>query len=238
MNWSARRPSFLLETSVGWFNYSDEEIAGNVADSVARGFTAMKLKVGSPDINRDVRRLRIIREAAGPDATIMADANQQWTIDQAVAFHQKSKDLDLFWLEEPTHSDDILAHKTIADAIAPVKVAAGEHVANRMAFKNYFQCDGMAICQVDALRVAGVSEFLAISLMARQFDVPVIPHVGDMGQLHQHLVLFNHIALNHPALFLETIPHLKEHFAEPARVKNGVYQTPLKPGLSCDLNPE
>ncbi len=225
------------DTSVGWFNYSDEQVAANVAKSVADGFTAMKLKVGSPDISRDVRRARIIRDAAGPEATIMVDANQQWSIAQAIEFCRQTADLNLLWLEEPTHPDDILGHKVIAEAIAPVKVAAGEHVANRIAFKNYLQCKGMAICQVDALRVAGVSEFLVVSLMARQFNIPVIPHVGDMGQLHQHLVLFNHIALDHLALFLEYIPHLSEHFEEPAIVENGAYQTPRLPGSSCQLKP-
>jgi L-fuconate dehydratase len=224
------------DTSIGWFNYSDEQVAANVAKSVANGFTAMKLKVGSPDLERDVTRARIVREAAGPDATIMTDANQQWTIAQSIDFCRRCADLDLHWLEEPTHPDDILGHQTIANAIAPVKVAAGEHVANRMAFKNYLQCGGMAVCQVDALRVAGVSEFLAISLMAKKFGIPVIPHVGDMGQIHQHLVLFNHIGLGHEAIFLETIPHLSEHFVEPAVVERGVYRTPRLPGSSCRLN--
>ncbi len=223
------------DTSIGWFNYSDEQVASNVAKSVANGFTAMKLKVGSPDLERDVTRARIVRKAAGPDATLMTDANQQWTIAQAIEFCQKTAALNIHWLEEPTHPDDILGHQTIAEAIAPVKVAAGEHVANRMAFKNYLQCGGMAICQVDALRVAGVSEFLAISLMAKKFGIPVIPHVGDMGQIHQHLVLFNHIGLEHEAIFLETIPHLTAQFVEPVVVERGVYRTPRLPGSSCQL---
>ena len=223
------------DTSIGWFNYSDEQVAANVAKSVANGFTAMKLKVGSPDLERDVTRARIVREAAGPEATLMTDANQQWTIAQSIDFCRRCADLNLHWLEEPTHPDDILGHKTIAEAVAPVKIAAGEHAPNRIIFKNYLQCGGMDVCQVDALRVAGVSEFLAISLMAKQFGIPVIPHVGDMGQIHQHLVLFNHIGLNHEAVFLETIPHLQDKFTEPVRVENGVYVTPRKPGSSCTL---
>jgi L-fuconate dehydratase len=223
------------DTSIGWFNYSDEQVAANVTASVAKGFTAMKLKVGSPDLERDVARARIVREAAGPEATLMTDANQQWSIDQSIDFCRRTADLNLYWLEEPTHPDDVLGHKTIAQAIAPVKVAAGEHAPNRIIFKNYLQCGGMDICQVDALRVAGISEFLVISLMAKQAGIPVIPHVGDMGQLHQHLVLFNHIGLNHEAIFLETIPHLGDKFKEPAVVANGVYQTPRAPGSSCAL---
>ncbi|MEX1119897.1 MAG: enolase C-terminal domain-like protein [Terrimicrobiaceae bacterium] len=224
------------DTSIGWFNYSDEQVAANVAKSVANGFTAMKLKVGSPDLQRDIVRARIVRESAGPEACIMTDANQQWTIAQAIEFCQKTADLNLFWLEEPTHPDDVLGHQTIAKAIAPVKVAAGEHAPNRIIFKNYLQCGGMAICQVDALRVAGVSEFLVISLMAKTFGIPVIPHVGDMGQIHQHLVLFNHIAMAHEALFLEYIPHLQSRFCEPVHIENASYQTPRSPGSSCSLH--
>jgi L-fuconate dehydratase len=223
------------DTSIGWFNYTDEQVAANVAKSAEAGFTAMKLKVGSPDLERDIRRTRLVRNAAGPAARIMVDANQQWTIAQTLEFARATEDLDLFWIEEPTHPDDVLGHQAIAKEIAPVKVAAGEHVPNRVVFKNYLQANAMAICQVDAVRVAGVSEFLVVSLLARKFGVPVIPHVGDMGQLHQHLVLFNHIALNHDAIFLEHIPHLKDRFHEPAIVRKGSYQTPDQPGASCAL---
>jgi L-fuconate dehydratase len=195
----------------------------------------MKLKVGSPDLERDVRRARLVREAAGPQARVMVDTNQQWTVGQSLEFSERTRDLNLFWLEEPTHPDDVLGHQTIAKAIAPVRVAAGEHVPNRIVFKNYLQAGAMAICQVDAVRVAGVSEFLVISLLAKKFGIPVVPHVGDMGQLHQHLVLFNHIAMNHEALFLEHIPHLKTRFRTPCEVTGGVYQTPQEPGSSCDL---
>ena len=89
--------------------------------------------------------------------------------------------------------------------------------------------------QVDAVRVGGISEFIAISLMSRKFGVPVAPHVGDMGQIHQHLVLFNHIAMGHEAIFLEHIPHLSSHQKYPARVADGFYQTPEEPGMSADL---
>jgi L-fuconate dehydratase len=225
------------DTSIGWFNYSDETVASNVAASAAAGFTAMKLKVGSPDMDRDVRRARLVRAAAGPEARVMVDANQQWTVPQAIEFCQRTADLNLFWVEEPTHPDDIIGHHTIAKAIAPIRVAAGEHVPNRIIFKNYLQAGALAFCQVDAVRVAGVSEFIVISLLARKFGIPVVPHVGDMGQIHQHLVLFNHIAMGHEALFLEYIPHLQARFCEPVRIVNATYQTPRQPGSSCALHP-
>jgi L-fuconate dehydratase len=140
-----------------------------------------------------------------------------------------------FWIEEPTHPDDVLAHRTLARAIAPLPIAAGEHVPNRVLFKNYMQLEAAHYIQVDCTRVGGVSEFITVSMLARKYGLPVVPHVGDMGQIHQHLVLFNHIALGHDAIFLEHIPHLRDHFVYPAKVKDGVYHTPHEPGSSSDL---
>ena len=223
------------DTSVGWFNYSDEQVRENCKKAIAAGFTAMKLKVGSKDAERDVRRAHIVREVAGDAARVMVDANQQWTLPQAIKVCGMLAPMRPYWVEEPTHPDDVLGHKTLADLIAPVKVATGEHVPNRILFKNYLQLGCLGFCQVDAVRVAGVSEFLAVSLMARKAGVPVVPHVGDMGQLHQHLVLFNHIGMGHEALFLEHIPHLRKHFVHPVEVTGGVYRTPQEIGAGCDL---
>ena len=200
-------------------------------------FTAMKLKVGSRDPERDLRRAHIVREIAGDQARVMVDANQQWTLPQALDICQRLRAINPFWIEEPTHPDDVLGHKTLADAIAPTKLALGEHVPNRVVFKNYLQAKCAGFIQVDAVRVAGISEFIAVSLLSRKFGIPVVPHVGDMGQLHQHLVLFNHIALGNEAIFLEHIPHLREHFVHPCVVTGGVYQTPQEAGASCDLKP-
>lgn len=223
------------DTSVGWFNYSDEQVRENCKKALAAGFTAMKLKVGAKDAERDIRRAHIVREVAGDAARVMVDANQQWTLPQALDVCSRLSSINPFWIEEPTHPDDIIGHKTLADAIAPVKLALGEHVPNRVIFKNYLQLGCAGFIQVDAVRVAGVSEFLAVSLLSRKFGIPVVPHVGDMGQLHQHLVLFNHIGMGHEALFLEHIPHLRKHFVHPVRVEGGVYHTPQEIGSGCDL---
>jgi L-fuconate dehydratase len=225
------------DTSIGWFNYDDAQVRENCKRAIAAGFTAMKLKVGSRDPERDLRRANIVREIAGDEARVMVDANQQWTLPQALDICRRLREVNPFWIEEPTHPDDVLGHKTLAAAIAPIKLALGEHVPNRVVFKNYLQAKCAGFIQVDAVRVAGVSEFLAVSLLSRKFGIPVVPHVGDMGQLHQHLVLFNHIALGHEAIFLEHIPHLREHFVHPCKVENGVYQTPQEIGTSCDLKP-
>lgn len=223
------------DTSIGWFNYSDEEIKANCRKAVAAGFTAMKLKVGSADEERDIRRSEIVREAAGGEVKVMLDANQQWDLAKALRICKRLQHINPYWIEEPTHPDDILAHKRLADEIAPVKLALGEHVPNRIIFKNYLQTGSAGFIQVDAVRVGGVSEFILVSLLCKKFEIPVVPHVGDMGQLHQHLVLFNHISVGHEALFLEHIPHLRKHFVHPVKIENGVYVTPQEAGSSCDL---
>jgi len=223
------------DTSIGWFNYDDEQVRTNCKKAMAAGFTAMKLKVGSSDPKRDIRRAHIVREEAGDNCKVMLDANQQWNLPQALSICKELQSMQPYWIEEPTHPDDVLAHKTLADAIAPTKLALGEHVPNRIIFKNYLQTRCAGFMQADAVRLGGVSEFITVSLLCKKFGVPVVPHVGDMGQLHQHLVLFNHISLGHDALFLEHIPHLQKHFVHPAKIVNGFYQIPQMPGSSCDL---
>jgi L-fuconate dehydratase len=223
------------DTSVGWFRYDDQHVAELARKAIDHGFTAFKLKVGSKDGARDVRRATMLRDLVGKDALMMVDVNQQWTLPQAIEMCGELRPVDPFWVEEPTHPDDVQAHRAIAQAIAPMRIAAGEHISNRVLFKNFMMSGAMYFVQVDCTRVAGVSEFLAVSLMAKKLGLPVVPHVGDMGQLHQHLVLFNHIAMGHEALFLEYIPHVRHHFLHPADVSGGVYRTPQEPGCSCEL---
>ena len=226
------------DTSVGWFAYSDERIMKNARKAMDKGFTAMKLKVGSPEPERDIRRATLVREAVGDSAKIMVDANQAWSLPKALKVCEQLKEMDPYWVEEPTQPDDILAHQKIAKAINPVPVAVGEAVSNRVIWKNFLEAEAVGVVQADCTRLAGISEYLAVSILSTKYPVKVIPHVGDMGQIHHHLVFFNHIALGHEKYFLEYIPHLREHFRFPAVVTNGAYQVPQEPGCSTDLNPD
>lgn len=223
------------DTSVGWFQYEDRQVKELAGLALEKGFHAFKLKVGSLDGQRDLRRAFMLRELAGANALIMVDANQQWTLPRALEMCAKLKDMSPYFVEEPTHPDDIRAHRMLAAAIRPIPIALGEHVPNRIMFKNFMQAEAVQIVQADCTRLGGISEFLTVSLLARKFGLRLVPHVGDMGQIHQHLVLFNHIAVGHEAVFLECIPHLQPHFANPARIENGGYVTPQVPGSSSDL---
>ncbi len=206
------------DTSVGWMAYDDQKVRELTTRAIGQGFKAFKLKVGSADESRDLRRAAMLREVVGDSGILMFDANQHWNLPAARRMCRELANFKPLWIEEPTHPDDLLAHAELAHAIAPTRIAAGEHISNRILFKNFFHYAGMYFVQADCTRLAGVSEFLTVSLMAKKFGLPVVPHVGDMGQLHQHLVLFNHIALDHEVVFLEHIPHLKEHFVFPAEV--------------------
>jgi L-fuconate dehydratase len=223
------------DTSVGWMAYDDAQVKELTAHAIDQGFEAFKLKVGSADPDRDLRRAAMLRQAIGDSRTLMFDANQRWPLPLAQRMCRQLARYQPLWIEEPTHPDDMQAHVLLANEIAPVKIAAGEHIPNRVVFKNFMDAGALYYVQADCTRLAGVSEFLTVSILARKFGLPLLPHVGDMGQIHQHLVLFNHIALVHEVQFLEHIPHLRDHFVFPARVESGHYETPQEPGLSCDL---
>jgi L-fuconate dehydratase len=242
-NWCSRRERESVlrtgypgyDTSVGWFQYDDTQVRENVRAAMDAGFSAFKLKVGSKNAERDIRRASMLREIAGPCARIMLDANQQWSVPEAIRACEGMREMNPYWIEEPTHPDDIAAHRTLAEAFCPMQIAAGEHIPNRVLFNNFIKAGAMHFVQPDCTRLAGVSEFLTVSLLARKYELPLVPHVGDMGQIHQHLVLFNHVALGHEALFLEYIPHVREYLVHAARVKDGCYRTPQEPGSSTDL---
>ena len=223
------------DTSVGWMDYDDDKVTELTKSALDQGFSAFKLKVGSLDESRDLRRAAMLRKLIGDSSTLMFDANQRWNLPDALRICGELAQFHPHWIEEPTHPDDIQAHVELSRAVSPIKIAAGEHISNRVLFKNFMQTGAVSFIQVDCTRVAGVSEFLSVSFLAKIFDLPVVPHVGDMGQMHQHLVLFNRIGLGLKSAFLEHIPHLKNHFVHPAQVQDGVYLTPQEPGASTDL---
>jgi L-fuconate dehydratase len=201
----------------------------------------MKMKVGGP-IEDDVRRARIIREEIGPDALLMMDANQIWDVDEAIANMARLAESDPYWIEEPTHPDDVLGHARIQQAVSPVRVATGEVAANRVIFKQLLQAGAIRVMQIDACRVAGVPEVLAELLMAAKFEVPVCPHSGGVGlcELVQHLAIFDYLRVGTSleGRMVEYVDHLHEHFTDPVRTRDGRYLVPDQPGYSSDLKPE
>jgi L-fuconate dehydratase len=225
-------------TSVGWFGYSDERIRDLCREALAQGWTHFKVKVGGT-IEDDRRRIRLVREEIGPDCRLMIDANQRWDVGEAIARVQSLADFDLWWMEEPTSPDDILGHAAIARAIAPILVATGEHCANRVMFKQLFQAGAIGICQIDACRLGGVNENLAVLLMAAKFGVPVCPHAGGVGlcEMVQHLAMFDFIAVSgtRENRVVEFVDHLHEHFLDPVTIRQARYMPPSRPGYSTTM---
>jgi L-fuconate dehydratase len=231
-------PSYT--TSVGWLGYPDDKVRALTREAYAQGWRAMKMKVGGP-IEDDVRRARIIRDEIGPDALLMMDANQVWGVDEAIANMARLAGTNPYWIEEPTHPDDVLGHARIQRAVAPVRVATGEVAANRVIFKQLLQADAIRVMQIDACRVAGVPEVLAELLLAAKFGVPVCPHAGGVGlcELVQHLAIFDflRVGTSLDGRMVEYVDHLHEHFEDPVRTRDGRYLVPEKPGYSADLKP-
>jgi L-fuconate dehydratase len=227
-------------TSAGWLGYDDDKVSRLAREAVAAGFTHVKMKVGR-DLAADSRRAGLIRDAIGADGVLMMDANQYWGVDQAIAAMKQLGAYDPWWIEEPTSPDDILGHARIRREIAPVRVATGEHVQNRIVFKQLFQASAIDVCQIDACRLGGVNEVLAVLLLAAKFGVPVCPHAGGLGlcEYVQHLAMFDYIGVSASldGRFVEWVDHLHEHFRYPARVRSGRYLAPTAPGYSIEMLP-
>jgi L-fuconate dehydratase len=227
-------------TSVGWLGYDDAKIRRLCREALADGWTRFKLKVGA-DVEDDIRRARIVREEIGPDLMLAVDANQRWDVGVAIEWMARLAPFDPYWIEEPTSPDDILGHAAIARAVAPIRVATGEHVHNRIMFKQLFQAEAISVCQIDSCRLGGVNEVVAVLLMAAKFGVPVCPHAGGVGlcEFVQHLSAFDYIAVSGQldGRMIEYVDHLHEHFLDPVVVERGRYRLPARPGYSGEMFP-
>ncbi|BEL04649.1 mandelate racemase [Actinoplanes sichuanensis] len=230
-------------TSPGWLGYADEKLVRLAREAVAAGYRQIKLKVGH-DLDDDVRRMALARRTVGDDIRIAVDANQRWDVPVAVRWMTALAPYDPWWIEEPTSPDDILGHAAVRTALRPagIRVATGEHVQNRVIFKQLLQADAVDIVQIDACRVAGVNENLAILLLAAKFGRPVCPHAGGVGlcELVQHLSMFDFVAVSGSLQdrVIEYVDHLHEHFVDPVVVRDGAYRLPSAPGFSARMRPE
>jgi L-fuconate dehydratase len=225
-------------TSAGWLGYSDQEIRTLCREALAEGWSHFKVKVGG-SLQDDLRRCALVREEIGPHRKLMMDANQRWDVDTAVASVRELARFDPWWIEEPTSPDDVLGHAAIARAVAPIGVATGEQCQNRVIFKQLMQAQAIRFCQIDACRLGGVNEVLAVLLLAAKFGVPVCPHAGGVGlcEYVQHLAIFDYLCVSGSLedRILEYVDHLHEHFVHPVVVRNGRYMAPRAPGFSIAM---
>ena len=227
-------------TSPGWLGYDDNKLDRLCRQALDDGFNTIKLKVGA-DLASDRRRLGIARCAIGSDTALAIDANQRWSVPEAIAAIDQLAQFDLRWVEEPTHPDDLVGHAAIAKAVHPVPIATGEHLANPTMAKQLLQLGGAQILQIDATRVAGVHDLVAMILLAAHAEVDVIPHAGGVGlcEAVQHFAFFNavSVAADPSRLALEYVDHLHEHMAQPVEVTAGRYRLPTQPGAGTAFRP-
>jgi len=228
-------------TSAGWLGYPDAEIRRLCRAGIAAGWTHFKIKVGA-DREDDLRRCALVREEIGPDRKLMLDANQSWDVDEAIARVRELTRFDPWWIEEPTSPDDVLGHAAIAKAVAPIGVATGEQCQNRILFKQFMQEGAMSFCQIDACRLGGVNEVLAVLLLAAKSGIPVCPHAGGVGlcEYVQHLAIFDYLCVSASLenRIVEYVDHLHQHFVDPVVLRNGRYVVPTSPGYSITMKPE
>lgn len=234
-------PSYT--TSCGWLGYSDEKITKLATEAMAQGVTRFKMKVGK-DLQDDIRRAKIFRKVIGYDRIWMVDANQKWDVQAAIDWMTALAPYKPLWIEEPTSPDDVLGHAAIAKALNPlgIGVATGEMCQNRVMFKQFLQANALQFCQIDACRVGGVNEVLAIILMAAKFKVPVCPHAGGVAlcELVQHYSLFDYIRVTGSLdkRMTEYCDHLHEHMLDPVVIQHGNYMPPKMSGFLVGMKPE
>ena len=169
----------------------------------------------------------------------MIDANQVWDVPTAIDYVTSLAPIRPWFIEEPTAPDDILGHAAVRKALKPygIGVATGEHAHNRMVFKQLLQAEAIDVCQIDACRLGGVNEVLAVLLLARRFGVPIVPHSGGVGlpEYTQHLSTIDYVSVSGKLSVLEYVDHLHEHFEHPSVIQDGYYQTPMMPGYSVEM---
>ncbi len=228
-------------TSAGWLGYSDDKIRTLCREAIADGFNAIKMKVGA-DLDDDQRRAALLRAELGPDRLLMTDANQRWDVGQAIDWMRALLPQDPYWIEEPTSPDDVLGHAAIARALAPMKVATGEHAHNRVMFKQLLQADAIGVCQVDACRLGGVNEVIAVLLLAASAGVAVCPHAGGVGlcEYVSHIAPFDYVAVSGSldGRMCEWADHLHDHFVDRVVVEGGRYRLPTAPGYGITMKAE
>jgi len=224
-------------TQAGWLGFSDERMVELMRGMMEGGFDKFKLKVGG-SVEDDVRRMRIARSVVGSESMLMVDANQVWDVEEAVEWMKKLVEFKPAFIEEPTSPDDILGHAAIRKALKPygVGVATGEHCQNRVIFKQLLQAEAIDVCQIDACRLGGVNEVLAVLLLAKKFNTPVIPHSGGIGlnELTNHLQIINYVMISGEKSLLEHINSFSEVLTTPVKVKNGHFVAPHEPGYSVE----
>lgn len=215
----ARRDRVPAYAMVGWLNYELDELKRTCAMAMEQGFRGVKMKVGAPALEEDIARIRAVRAEIGPTALLMVDANQVFTLNEALRRGLVYQELGCYWFEEPLRADDAAGLAELASVLT-IPVASGENNYGRRQFRDLFERRAVDIVQPDLRRAGGVTECLEIGLMADAFNIPYASHGGGV-HLHVLAALPN-------TLFMESglLPP-----DSPVRLVDGCFPLPEEPGF-------
>lgn len=216
----------LYTTEGGWLHIPTEALVEDALDAKSKGFTGSKVKIGKPHGAEDYARLSAVRKAVGDGYEIMTDANQGFSVDEAIRRAERLRELDLGWIEEPLPADDIDGHVRLNRSTA-TPIAIGESLYSIRHFREYMQKGACSIVQVDAGRIGGITPWLKVAHAAEAFDMPVCPHF--LMELHVSLAC----AVQN-GKYVEYIPQLDDITASRMVIENGMALAPMTPGLGID----
>lgn len=216
----------LYTTEGGWLHIPVEALVEDAIEAKAKGFTGSKVKIGKPHGSEDHARLAAVRKAVGDGYEIFTDANQGFSIDEAIRRAERLRELDLGWIEEPLPADDIDGHVRLNRSTA-TPIAIGESLYSIRHFREYMQKGACSIIQVDAGRIGGITPWLKVAHAAEAFDMPVCPHF--LMELHVSLTC----AIQN-GKYVEYIPQLDDITTSRLTIENGFAVAPMTPGLGID----
>ena len=196
-----------------------------------KGFREMKTQMalpGNPTPAEEVRRVRVVRDAIGPDVRLMCDINQRWRPEQAIDIGSRIEDVGLFWLEDVTTADDFAGLARVTAALR-TPVAGGEYVWGIVPFRHMIEARSVDIVMIDLARVGGVTQWMKVAAMAEAFNLPVVSHVMPEMLLHM-------VAACPNGLTVEYMPWMLALYEETPAIENGELVLPHKPGLGLKFD--
>jgi len=217
-------------TDGGWLTWSQDELVRDAQALVARGFDAVKIKLGRADPREDLRRVAAVRKAVGPGIDIMTDVNCAWTLAIAKQYGSRLHDHDVKWLEEPMKPEDVTMHAELAHSIQ-TPIAVGETIFTREAFRDYIAAGAVHYVQADATKLLGIDEWLEVAALAASYNLPVVPHTNVQHKLHVQLAA----ATPNCVLVENCYESLNEMWEEPIHVTDGFYNLPQEPGIGLRI---
>jgi L-alanine-DL-glutamate epimerase-like enolase superfamily enzyme len=216
----------LYTTEGGWLHIETAALVDDAQAAKAQGFHGAKIKIGRPHVSEDVARLESVRKAVGPGFEIMTDANQRFTVDEAIRRARCLTPIDIAWLEEPLPADDLSGHIRLSQSTT-IPIGVGESLYSPLHFREYLQQGACSIVQVDVARIGGITPWLKVAHLAECFNVPVCPHF--LMELHVALC-----AAVPNARWVEYIPQLDTLTRSPMRIEAGHAVPSSEPGLGID----